>query len=210
MHGGNGIADRPGSVALPSASTFATPPAIAAPSAVPIKCTEDQAEAVLRCSSEPALSVPTAKTPAPSVVMACAGPGHRLADRRARGARETDSSGLPVRKRQRFLIRPSSLVGPISARNSAAPAQPTSKTIPSTPQLLSRSAGDLFHPGVRPRCVGPRPSTARRKIFRRALRCAQPACAGKWRRPHGSGEPPCKQRRFLAASCRLPGQGPDR
>ena len=42
----------PGSAALPSASTFATTPAIAAPNAVPIECTEDEAEAVLRCSSQ--------------------------------------------------------------------------------------------------------------------------------------------------------------
>ncbi len=200
----------PGSAALPSASTFATTPAIAAPNAVPIECTEDQLEAVLRCSSEPTLSVPTAKTRAPSAVMLCAGPGHSLADRGARGARETDSSA-PARPRETEVSNSSLFASrTVSAGNSAALVQPTSKTIASTPQLLSRSAGDLFHPSVKPRCVAPCPSTARRKVFRRALRCGQPACAGKWRRPHGSGEPPCKQRRFPAASCRLPGQGPDR
>jgi len=82
---------------------------------------------------------------------------------------------------------------------------------PSIPQPLSGSAGDLIdHAGVRSRCVAPSPSTAWRRASRRALRCGQPACAWKWRRRHGSGEPPCMQRRFPAASCRLPGQGPDR
>ena len=82
---------------------------------------------------------------------------------------------------------------------------------PSIPQPLPGSAGDLIdHAGVRSRCVAPSPSTAWRRASRRVLRCGQPACAWKWRRRHGSGEPPCMQRRFPAASCRLPGQGPDR
>ena len=49
-----------------------------------------------------------------------------------------------------------------------------------------------------------------RKAFRPALRYGLPACAGQSRHRHGSGEPPCMRRRFPAASCRLPGQGPDR
>ena len=128
-----------------------------------------------------------------------------------RGMRGRTDSSAPARPRETEVSNSSLFASrTVSAGNSAALVQPTSKTIASTPQLLSRSAGDLFHPSVKPRCVAPCPSTARRKVFRRALRCGQPACAGKWRRPHGSGEPPCKQRRFPAASCRLPGQGPDR
>jgi hypothetical protein len=50
---------------------------------------------------------------------------------------------------------------------------------------LSGSAGDLFHPGVRPRCVDPSPSFVLRGVSRRALQCGQPACAGKWRWRHG-------------------------
>jgi hypothetical protein len=132
MHGGNGIADRPGSVALPSASTFATPPAIAAPSAVPIKCTEDQAEAVLRCSSEPALSVPTTKTPAPSVVMLCAGPGHRLANRRA--GCEGDGFFRPARPKATEVSNSSlfaSRTGLSKERRSSSPAYLKDDPIPS-------------------------------------------------------------------------------
>jgi hypothetical protein len=58
--------------------------------------------------------------------------------------------------------------------------------------------------------VAPSPSTVWRRASRRALRCGPPACAWKWRRRHGWGEPPYTQRQFLAASCRLPRQGPDR
>jgi hypothetical protein len=97
----------------------------------------------------------------------------------------------------------------VSAGNSGTPGY--LQDDPSIQQPLSGSAGDLIdHAGVRSRCVAPSPSTAWRRASRRALRCGQPACAWKWRRRHGSGEPPCMQRRFPAASCRLPGQGPDR
>jgi hypothetical protein len=37
-------------------------------------------------------------------------------------------------------------------------------------------------PGLRSRCAAPSPSTGWRKASRRALRCGQPAYAGKWRR----------------------------
>jgi hypothetical protein len=71
----------------------------------------------------------------------------------------------------------------------------------SIPQPLSGSAGDLIdHAGVRSRCVAPSPSTAWRRASRRALRCGQPACAWKWRRRHGSGEPPCEGKNGAGAA----------
>jgi hypothetical protein len=58
--------------------------------------------------------------------------------------------------------------------------------------------------------AAPSPSPNWRRASRRALRCGQPACSGQWRRRHGSGELPCMQRQFLAASCHVPKQALDR
>ena len=66
-----------------------------------------------------------------------------------------------------------------------------------------------FWSGVRPRRVDLSRPTVWRIVSRRALRCGQPVCVGQGRRRRGLGERPCMQRRFLAAFCRLPGQGPD-
>ena len=52
----------------------------------------------------------------------------------------------------------------------------------------------FFIPASRPRRLAPSSSTACRRASRRALRCGHPACAGKWRRRHGSGERLCMQR----------------
>ena len=139
--------------------------------------------------------------------------------------RETDSNFRSPVKKSQFLETvcadffrhfPSERPNPsafasrnVSAGNSGTPGY--LQDDPSIQQPLSGSAGDLIdHAGVRSRCVAPSPSTAWRRASRRALRCGQPACAWKWRRRHGSDEPPCMQRRFPAASCRLPEQGPDR
>jgi hypothetical protein len=62
----------------------------------------------------------------------------------------------------------------------------------------------LFYSGIRARPVAPSSVTVWRRVSHRALRCGPPACAGKARRRHGWRERPCMQRRFPAASCRLP------
>ena len=48
----------------------------------------------------------------------------------------------------------------------------------------------FLYPGVRPPRAVLWPPTAWRRAFRRAPRCGQPACAGRSRRRHDSGEPP--------------------
>jgi hypothetical protein len=60
--------------------------------------------------------------------------------------------------------------------------------------LLPEAGRRSFYSEVRPRRVAPSPSSVWRRAFRRALRCGQPACAGQWRRRHGSGERSCMQR----------------
>jgi hypothetical protein len=77
-------------------------------------------------------------------------------------------------------------------------------------QTSSESGRRSFHSAITPGCAAPSPSPNWRRASRRALRCGQPACSGQWRRRHGSGELPCMQRRFPAASCHLPKQAPDR
>jgi hypothetical protein len=67
-------------------------------------------------------------------------------------------------------------------------------------QTSSESGRRSFYPAITPRCAAPSPSPAWRRASRRALRCGQPVCSGQWRRRHGSGELPCMQRQFLAAS----------
>jgi len=76
--------------------------------------------------------------------------------------------------------------------------------------LLQECRPAVFYPGVRPPYLAPSPPTAWRRASRHALRCGQPACAGQSRHRHGSGERPCMQRRFPAASCRMPERGSDR
>ena len=71
----------------------------------------------------------------------------------------------------------------------------------------SRPAVFLFRYSRR---AAPSSSPTWRRASRRALRCGQPACSAQWRRRHGSGELPCMQRRFPAASCHLPKQAPVR
>jgi len=66
------------------------------------------------------------------------------------------------------------------------------------------------YPSIRAQPVAPYSLTVWRRVSHRALRCGPPACAGKARRRHGWRERPCMQRRFPAASCRLPAQGPGR
>ena len=68
----------------------------------------------------------------------------------------------------------------------------------------------LFYSRVRSRRVAWSPSTASRRAFRRALQCGQPACVAQGPCRHGLGERLCMPQRFPAASCLLPGQGPDR
>ena len=75
--------------------------------------------------------------------------------------------------------------------------------------LFRSPRGRTFFVGVRPQRVVPSRPTIWRRVSRRALRCGQPVCVGQERRRRGLGERPCMQRRFLAAFCRLPGQGPD-
>jgi hypothetical protein len=77
-------------------------------------------------------------------------------------------------------------------------------------QISSESGRRSFHSAITPGCAAPSPSPNWRRASRRALRCGQPACSGQWRRRHGSGELPCMQRQFLAASCHLPKQALDR
>ena len=78
------------------------------------------------------------------------------------------------------------------------------------PPPVSRQQQPAACSGVRSPRVAPFPSTAWHRASHRALRRGRPACAGQSRRRHGSGEPLCTWRQFPAASCRLPGQGPDR
>src|SRR4029077_3435180 len=77
-------------------------------------------------------------------------------------------------------------------------------------QTSSESGRRSFHSAITPGCATPCPSPNWRRASRRALRCGQPACSGQWRRRHGSGELPCMQRGFPAASCRLPEPEPER
>jgi len=85
------------------------------------------------------------------------------------------------------------------------PAEPAD---PATPSSFRSRPGLFFFCQTAALCSSL--STTWRRAFHPALRYGRPACAGKSRRRHGSGEPPCMRRRFPAASCRLPGQGPDR
>jgi hypothetical protein len=78
----------------------------------------------------------------------------------------------------------------------------------STDSFRSRPA--LSYAGIRARPVAASSLTVWRRVSHRAPRYGPPACAGKGRRRHGSDERPCMQRRFPAASCRLPAQGPGR
>jgi hypothetical protein len=85
------------------------------------------------------------------------------------------------------------------------PAEPAD---PATPSSFRSRPGLFFLCQTAALCSSL--STTWRRAFHPALRYGRPSCAGKSRRRHGSGEPPCMRRRFPAASCRSPGQGPDR
>ena len=85
---------------------------------------------------------------------------------------------------------------------------PVEPADPATPSSFQSRPGLFFFCQTAALCSSL--STTWRRAFHPALRYGRPACAGKSRRRHGSGEPPCMRQRFPAASCRLPEQGPDR
>jgi hypothetical protein len=118
----------------------------------------------------------------------------------------------PRRHRHRLITGkalecgPTEILMPVGAMRLRRPTPPTHPPTPQTPFGLT---GTLYS-GIRARPVALSSVTVSRRVSHRALRCGPPACAGKARRRHGWRERPCMQRRFPAAFCRLPAQGPGR